>query len=173
MDAPQISSRELFDHQGQTVTLQDWEQNRRKQGGMRFLLLRESGGVKQCVFKDTELRQHERSGRGRGKVGASPKAPGGFELQATALEVISAAEVPPPVEISKEEWHANPDTLLAHRAVTVRGVKARATLKVQAELVRAFRAFLDDSGFTEIFTPKIVEAGAEGEIGRASCRERV
>jgi len=162
MDAPLISSRELFDHQGQTVTLQGWVHNRRNLGGIRFLLLRDSGGVVQCVFQDTELPLHESSVRVRGKVVASPKAPGGFELQATALEVISAAEVPPPVEISKEEWHANPDTLLAHRAVTVRGVKARATLKVQAELVRAFRAFLDDSGFTEIFTPKIVEAGAEG-----------
>src|SRR5690625_7981496 len=121
MDAPLISSRELFDHQGQTVTLQGWVHNRRNLGGIRFLLLRDSGGVVQCVFQDTELPLHESSVRVRGKVAASPKAPGGSELQAPALEVISAAEVPPPAETSKEEGHANPRTRLAHRRGTMPG----------------------------------------------------
>ncbi len=162
MDAQIISSRQLPGHLDQIVTLQGWVHNRRNLGGIRFLLLRDSGGVVQCVFQGTELPLHESAVRVSGKVVSSPKAPGGLELQATSLEVVSEATIPPPVEISKEEWHANPETLLTHRAVTVRGLKARATLKVQAELVRAFRGFLDDAGFTEIFTPKLVEAGAEG-----------
>jgi nondiscriminating aspartyl-tRNA synthetase len=45
--------------------------------------------------------------------------------------------------------------------MTVRGRKAQAALKVQAELVRAFRAYLDERDFTEVFTPKLVAAGAE------------
>src|SRR5690606_35213898 len=89
-------------------------------------------------------------------------APGGFELHGDALEVISEATVPPPVELAKEDWHANPDTLLAYRHVTVRSRKSQAALKVKAELVRAFRDYLDAHGFTEIFTPKLVSAGAEG-----------
>ncbi len=162
MTAPLIPVRELRQHEGQTVTLQGWVHNRRNLGGIRFLLLRDFSGVAQCVFQGVELPLHESSVRVSGKVVSSPKAPGGVEVQATDLEVVTEALVPPPVEISKEEWHANPETLLAYRAVTVRGLKARATLKVQAELVRAFRHFLDSQGFTEIFTPKLVGAGAEG-----------
>jgi nondiscriminating aspartyl-tRNA synthetase len=51
---------------------------------------------------------------------------------------------------------------LEYRYVSLRGEKARAPLKIQAALVRGFRSYLDSQGFTEIFTPKIVSAGAEG-----------
>ena len=78
------------------------------------------------------------------------------------FEIISEAIEPTPIEIPKEEFSANPDTLLEYRHVSLRGVKARAALKVQAELVKGFRSFLNDQGFTEIFTPKLVAAGAEG-----------
>ncbi len=162
MDAPLAKISELKQLEGQTVTLQGWVHNRRNLGGIRFLLLRDNSGVAQCVFQGVDLPLHESSVRVTGRVVASPKAPGGVELQAEQLEVISEALVPPPVEISKEEWQANPETLLSYRAVSVRGLKARAALKVQASLVRAFRGFLDGEGFTEIFTPKLVGAGAEG-----------
>ena len=84
-----------------------------------------------------------------------PKAPGGMELQATDLKVISEALEPAPIELPKEEWNVNPETLLEYRHISVRGVKAQATFKVQAELVRAFRSFLKEQDFTEIFTPKL------------------
>lgn len=161
MEAKLIPTRELLNHLGQTVTLQGWVHTRRDLGGISFLVLRDASGLAQCVFRGVDLPLHESSVRVQGTVTESPRAPGGAELQASALEVVTAATLPPPVEISKEEWQANPETLLTHRAVTVRGLKARATLKVQAELVRAFRAWLDGQGFTEIFTPKLVEAGAE------------
>lgn len=44
----------------------------------------------------------------------------------------------------------------------MRGLRERAALKVQATLLQSFRSFLDAQGFTEISTPKIVVAGAEG-----------
>ena len=162
MEAPLIAVRELKAHEGETVTVQGWVHNRRNLGGIRFLLLRDYSAVVQCVFQGVDLPLHESSVRVTGKVVASARAPGNVEIQATDLTVISEALIPPPVEISKEEWLANPDTLLQYRAVTVRGVKARAALKVKAEIVKAFRAFLDGRGFTEISTPKVVAAGAEG-----------
>ena len=97
-----------------------------------------------------------------GKVVEAKKAPGGLELQAKSLDIISEAKEPAPIEIPKEDWSANPDTLLEYRHVSVRGLKAKATLKVQAELVKAFRTYLGEQDFTEIFSPKLVAAGAEG-----------
>jgi len=148
-------------HVGEAVTLQGWVHNRRDLGGIQFLLLRDRSGLVQCVFERTELPLHESCVRVRGTVVANERAPGGVEVQADGLEVLSRALIPPPVEISKEEWHANPETFLEYRHMTVRGLKAQAALKVQAELVRAFRAYLDERDFTEIFTPKLVATGAE------------
>jgi nondiscriminating aspartyl-tRNA synthetase len=147
---------------GQLVTLQGWVYSRRDLGGIRFLLLRDRSGVVQCVFGKTDLPLAESCIRVTGRVVESPKAPGGLEVQAETLEVITEAAEPPPIEIPKEAWHVNPDTLLEYRHVSLRSPKALATLRVQAELVRAFRDVLSAEGFTEIFTPKLVAAGAEG-----------
>ncbi|MCC6310692.1 MAG: aspartate--tRNA(Asn) ligase [Trueperaceae bacterium] len=154
--------RDLAAHVGGHVALAGWILTRRDLGGIRFLVLRDRTGVVQCVLEGIDVPLHESCVRVSGKVVEQPRAPGGIEVQASGLEIVSAATVPPPVELSKEEWQANPDTLLQYRHVTVRSPKARAVLKVEAELVRGFRAFLDAREFTEIFTPKLVSAGAEG-----------
>ena len=147
---------------GRPIDLTGWVHARRDLGGIQFLLLRDRSGIVQCVFENTEIPLQESCVRVGGHVVEAAKAPGGFEVHADRLEVITEATDPPPIEVAKEEWHANPDTLLEYRHVSLRGPKAQATMKVQAELVRAFRSFLDDEGFTEIFSPKLVAAGAEG-----------
>lgn len=155
--------RELPKHEGQEVEVLGWLHWRRDLGGVRFALVRDRSGVVQVVLPGGgKLPLQESVVRARGKVVKSEKAPGGFEVHAEGLEVIAPSEKSPPVEIPKETWRANPETLLTYRYVTLRGEKARAPLKIQAALVRGFRKFLDDQGFTEIFTPKIVKAGAEG-----------
>ncbi|MEJ2666312.1 MAG: aspartate--tRNA(Asn) ligase [Deinococcales bacterium] len=154
-------TRALATHVGEPVTLQGWVHNRRDLGGIQFLLLRDRSGLVQCVFEKTQLPLHESCVRVHGTVVANERAPGGVEVHASDLEVLSRALTPPPVEIPKEEWHVSPETLLEYRQVTVRGLKAQAVLKVQAELVAAFRAYLDARDFTEVFTPKLVAAGAE------------
>ncbi len=160
----------LADRVGEVVRLQGWVLTRRDLGGVGFLLLRDGSGVVQCVVERDVLERgglhglplHESFVALTGRVVAHGKAPGGVEVHASTLEVVSEAVAPPPVELAKEEWHTNPDTLLAYRHVTVRSPRARAALKVKAVLVRAFRALLDERGFTEVFTPKLVSAGAEG-----------
>jgi nondiscriminating aspartyl-tRNA synthetase len=136
---------------------------KRDLGGIQFALLRDRTGIVQIVVqKGIELPLAESTMRFEGQVVANAKAPGGFEVVANGLETISAAQEPSPIEIPKEEWRANPDTILEYRYVSLRGEKARAPLKVQAALVRGFRDYLHSQGFTEIYTPKIVSAGAEG-----------
>ena len=154
--------KDLKEHVGEEVTLRGWVHNRRRMGGISFLILRERSGTVQCVFHKTDIPLNESSVQVTGKVVESSKAPGGLEVQATDLQVIGEALEPAPIELPKEEWNVNPETLLEYRHISVRGLKAQATFKVQAELVRAFRSFLDGQDFTEIFTPKLVAAGAEG-----------
>ncbi|GLV47692.1 aspartate--tRNA(Asp/Asn) ligase [Thermus sp. LT1-2-5] len=157
--------KDLKEHVGKEVELLGFLHWRRDLGKVQFLLLRDRSGVVQVVTGGRKLPLPESSLRVRGVVVVSPKAPGGLEVQARDLEVLSPALEPTPVEIPKEEWRAHPDTLLEYRYVTLRGEKARAPLKVQAALVRGFRRYLDRQDFTEIFTPKVVRAGAEGGSG--------
>ena len=153
---------DLAEHIGEQVTLLGWVHNRRNMGGISFLILRDRSGTVQCVYQNTEIPLHESCVEVTGTVVEHAKAPSGVEVQATKLEVITEALDQPPIEISKEDFSANPDTQLEYRHVSLRGVKAQATMRVQAELVKAFRAHLNREGFTEIFTPKLVAAGAEG-----------
>ncbi|RDI95694.1 aspartate--tRNA(Asn) ligase [Meiothermus sp. QL-1] len=156
-------AREVSRHVGQNIVLQGFLHWKRDLGGIRFVLLRDRSGVVQVVVdRRFELPLAESSMKVVGKVVANPKAPGGYEVLAEHIEFYAKATEPSPIEIPKEAWRANPDTLLEYRYVSLRGEKARAPLKLQAALVRGFRAYLDGQGFTEIFTPKIVSAGAEG-----------
>jgi nondiscriminating aspartyl-tRNA synthetase len=157
--------RDLKAHIGEEVELWGFLHWRRDLGRVQFLLLRDRSGVVQVVTGGQRLPLPESSLRVRGRVVESAKAPGGLEVQAREIEVLSPALEPTPVEIPKEEWRAHPDTLLEYRYVTLRGEKARAPLRVQAALVRGFRRHLDRQDFTEIFTPKVVRAGAEGGSG--------
>lgn len=156
-------ANELTNQIGETVTLQGWLHWKRDLGGIQFALLRDRSGIVQIVVdKGVDLPIAESSMQVTGKVVQNAKAPGGLEVQANHLEFFAKALEPSPIEIPKEEWRTNPETLLEYRYVSLRGEKARASLKVQAALVRGFRQYLDAQGFTEIFTPKIVSAGAEG-----------
>jgi nondiscriminating aspartyl-tRNA synthetase len=146
----------------QTVTIAGWVYSRRDLGGIRFLLVRDRSGLVQCVFGKVDLPLSESCVSVSGTVVESKKAPGGLEIQAETLDIISEAVEAPPIEIPKEEWHVNPETILQYRYVSLRNLKAQASMKVQAELVAGFRAYLNDHGFSEIFSPKLVAAGAEG-----------
>ncbi|WP_293909634.1 aspartate--tRNA(Asn) ligase [Deinococcus sp.] len=159
---PRTLTRELGAHDGQPVRLQGFVHARRDLGGVQFLVLRDKSGLAQCVGSGLSLPLPESSVEILGTVKAHAKAPGGFEVQVSELRVLSAATEASPLEIPKMEWNVAPETMLDYRYVSVRGLRERAALKVQAELVFAFHSHLRLEGFTEISTPKIVSAGAEG-----------
>lgn len=162
LDAGRTLIHTLPQHVGEQVMLRGWVHHRRHLGGLAFLDLRDRSGLVQCVLEGIDPPLQESSVSLRGLVVAHPKAPGGIEVRVAALNTISLATTPPPVEMAKIDHGAHPDTLLEYRHITIRSPRDRAVLKVQAELLRGFRQFLDNHGFTEISTPKIVAAGAEG-----------
>lgn len=97
-----------------------------------------------------------------GTVRAEARAPGGLEIAAEAITVLSRPAAPLPLSLSKRRLGLNLDTGLALRPAVLRHGRERAVFRIQEGLVRAFRDYLTGEGFTEIHTPKIVCAGAEG-----------
>lgn len=150
------------------IRLEGWVHRVRDLGGVRFLILRDREGLAQVVVPDNLELNPANSGsecvvRVCGRVQGEPRAPGGVEVLAERIEPIALA-APPPIEVfrpyAKQPYRL--DTLLDHRAVSLRIPEVLDVFRVQAEVLRAFRAYLNGQGFTEIATPKLVLAGAEG-----------
>lgn len=147
------------------VTVRGMVHALRKLGGITFLTLRGPERVLQCVFaQDAALRDvtEECAVAVTGVLRAEERAPGGMELAAETLTVLSRPAAPLPVPVSKWKLDLNLDTELALRPVVLRNLRQRSVFRVQEALARAFRDTLHADGFTEIRTPKIVHAGAEG-----------
>lgn len=149
----------------QSVTLHGAVHALRDMGGLAFLTLRMADGAVQCVCAPDTLPEglcEECCVELSGTVREEERAPGGFEISAQAVVMLSRPAAPMPVSVGKKRLELNLDTELALRPVVLRRLKHRSVFKVQEGLVRGFREYLTGEGFTEVHTPKIVHAGAEG-----------
>jgi nondiscriminating aspartyl-tRNA synthetase len=158
---------ELPRHVGATVRLAGWLHHTRTLSKVSFVLLRDRGGISQVVVEDDSLRDavnamlHETVVAVTGMVVANAQAPGGYEVAAHTIEVISAPSEEPPFELRRPEINAQLPTLLDYAAVSLRHPKRRAVTQLAAQATRGFRQTLDGMGFTEVFTPKVVASATE------------
>lgn len=144
------------------VTLHGMVHALRDLGGVTFLTLRTREGLVQCVCpRRPEGVREECAVSVSSVLRPESRAPGGAELAEARCTVLSRPAAPPPVPLSKKS-SLSMDTELSLRPVTLRAPRARAVFRIQAAVCRAFREFLQGEGFTEIHTPKLGQAGAEG-----------
>ena len=78
-------------------------------------------------------------------------------MEITEVKILSEAEIP-----FEKDAVTNLDTYLDNLPLTLRSEKAKAVFKVQAEITKAFREFLNKEGFTEFQAPKLIGEDAEG-----------
>jgi len=153
---------------GQAVTVHGMVHVHRDMGDFAFIILRLRDGLLQCVqdqntaLTGAEHLRDEYAIRGKGLLYAEPRAPGGFELRLESVEVLAKPHSPRPVHLGKKISHMSLEANLAIRPITLRHQRQRAIFRLQEGLGRGFRDFLQGQGFTEVRTPKIVSAGAEG-----------
>ncbi len=133
-----------------------------------FVILRTKRNLVQCVYTETyagfqieELKENMCVIL-TGDVIADERSRTGYEVRIKSFEGLSAAAEEPPIVINGKEVMASLDKLLDFRPITLRNEKERAIFKIQEGICRGFRDFLIRNQFTEIHTPKIVFAGAEG-----------
>lgn len=165
--------RDLGHHIGKTVSIAGWVDVRRDQGKLVFFDLRDRTGTVQGVVLpgDEDLMtiakevRNEFVVRIEGAVNQRPeknvqadKLNGNIELEIKGIEVLAATQ-PLPFELDAE---LNLDTYLDNLPFMLRSKRARSIFKVQAEIVKAYRAFLNQEGFTEFQAPKLIGDDAEG-----------
>ena len=160
-------TRDLASCAGERVRIAGWVHHQRHLANISFLLLRDATGVAQVVIDDESVRADatrlfpETVVEIEGTVVASPQAPAGVELHAPVITVLGASVAAPPFEMRRPELNAPLPALLDHAAVSLRHPRIRAALAISAASLAGFRSTLDQMGFTEIQTPKIVGAATE------------
>jgi nondiscriminating aspartyl-tRNA synthetase len=152
---------------GHEVRLQGFLHNVRRLGTLNFVVLRDRTGLAQVRADADEMAPltglpDESVLEVTGTASAEPRAPGGIELVTPRFFVLAAATAPPPVVLSRRELKASLPFLLDHAAVSLRHEDRRQALALMAALAEGFRSTLRELGFTEVFTPKIAAATAEG-----------
>jgi nondiscriminating aspartyl-tRNA synthetase len=158
-----ILSTELAHHVGEPVTVAGWVHRRRLLKSVAFLIVRDAAGFTQVVADPAELRKlsEESVVEVTGTATANPAAPAGVELTAPEVRVLSAVDVPLPLELHRPALTATMPTQLDHAALSLRHPARAAALRVAAAATAGFREALGAQRFVEIHTPKIVASATE------------
>lgn len=157
---------------GSVITVCGVVEVRRDHGKLIFIDLRDRSGTVQVVFHKGQPEALEAASKLKPESSISLQAlvqerpesmrtdapNGAYELEAHELTVLSTADELP----FAKDADINLDTYLDHLPLTLRNSKQRAIFKVQAEIIKAFRAFLNTEDFTEFQAPKLVGDDAEG-----------
>ena len=151
---------------GARITLMGHVHRRRELATVSFLILRDRTGLAQIVFRPEQLPTAGLPGeetvvRIEGTATANAHAPGGIEVTAPEITLLSEPARTPVVELWRPTLDAALPTVLDHAAVTWRHPAQRAKWELAAASLRGFRRTLDAEGFTEIQTPKLVDSVTE------------
>jgi len=159
--------RDVSKHVGDEIKINGWLYNMRSSGKLMFPQIRDGSGIIQgVVFKkgvpeqvwnDCEKLTQESSIIVTGKVRADERAPGGYELDVTGVEVLQIAHDYP---ITPKEHGV--EFLMDNRHLWLRSKRQHAILSIRAEVIRAVRDFFDSNGFLLMDTPIFTPAACEG-----------
>ena len=166
METAFTSVRDLASKAGQEATLFGWVAKFRSSGKIAFLGLRDGTGTVQVVIARNEVDDGsweavadlslESSVRVSGTVRQDDRAPGGYEITASQVEVIGpAAEYP----IQPKEHGV--DFLLNNRHLWLRHGRQVAIMRVRDEIVKAIRDFFYERDFVLVDSP--ILTGSIGE----------
>jgi nondiscriminating aspartyl-tRNA synthetase len=160
---------------GKEVVIKGWVNARRNMGKIAFVDLRDRTGLIQVVLVPAELDETSQKllpelrpeyvleikgvVNERGEKQKNPdQVTGNIEVLAKEVKVLAAAETLP-YELGSE---IHMDTYLDNLPFNLRADKYKAIFKVQAALVRGFRAYMNEKDFTEFQCPKLVACATEG-----------
>jgi len=163
--------KDLKNYLGQEVIINGFIQVIRDQGGIKFLILRDITGLVQIVIlkaekevfdlvKDLTL---ESVVTIEGLVKEEKQAPGGFEVQAKKIIVLSKAEPEIPIPILEEK--GGDDTEVSKRLdwrwLDLRKPEKEQIFKLWTEFERGFRDYFEKNGYIQLYSPSIMGTSSE------------
>lgn len=154
--------------EGTTIILEGAVHSIRDMGEIAFVILRKREGLIQTVWEEgkTDMKLSEiREGdyiHVTGQIKDEERAPHGKEVRLSTIRHLSHVSCPLPLPIDKWKLNTSLEAKLDRRSLSLRNIRERARFRIQEGIVRGFRDFLYEQGFTEIHTPKIGAKSAEG-----------
>jgi asparaginyl-tRNA synthetase len=162
-----IYIEDLPAHEGETVTIKGWLYNKRSSGKIRFPVLRDGtgylqgvmvkGSVPEDVFTRFDQLTQETSLSLTGRIRKEQRAPGGFEMDVSDLEIIHVANDYP---ITPKEHGI--DFLMDRRHLWLRSSRTHAILRIRHQVIRSIREFFDSRGFVLFDAPIFSPSACEG-----------
>src|SRR5271156_2979177 len=164
-----ITIEQAGKYDGQEVTIRGLLYNLRESGKLMFPIFRDGTGIIQgvCALKENPdafealkgLTQ-ESSVIVTGKIRAEQRAPGGFEMGVTKIQVLQKVSEDKPFPIQLKEHGV--DFLLDHRHLWIRTPRQAAILRIRAQAVRSAHEYMDSQGYILTEAPIFTPAACEG-----------
>ena len=164
------------DYDGQDVELKGWIKRTRGSNKIRFVVLRDSTGIIQCVAKRDVIGDEafeaiasaliESSIIIRGTVNVDERSEGGHELVVSGLEIVGAVDPDRPFPITESAMKAadggETEFLLDNRHLYLRTGRMTTMLKVRSSVFGAIHNYFRDLDFVEYQAPNFVAGAVEG-----------
>ncbi|HII72174.1 TPA: asparagine--tRNA ligase [Candidatus Woesearchaeota archaeon] len=163
-----LSIQQAMDQGSGPVSIRGWVWRERGSKKLKFIVLRDSTNVIQCViarqdvgdenFEIADKVQIETSMELRGEIKKDDRAPTGYEILVKDFKVIGESDTFPLGKDQSREF------LDDNRHLTIRTRRMTAIMRVRATVMDAFREHYKMNGFVEysppIFQPSQCEGGA-------------
>jgi len=140
----------------------------RSMSGFAFIILRTGKYLIQTIYEEGKCinsLDEIRIGSyitAKGYLRLDDRANLGFELSLESFKVLSQPVADYPLNVGHKKIGCGLEANLDNRSVALRNPREKAIFKIQEGVVSGFREFMEKQGFTQVHTPKIVAAGAEG-----------
>jgi asparaginyl-tRNA synthetase len=167
---PIVSIERISAWEGKCVTVCGWLYNMRESGKLLFPIVRDGTGLLQCilvqktvapeVFASAKQLTQESSLKITGLVRADQRAPGGFEMDVSELEILQLVSKDDPFPITPKE-HGT-EFLMNHRHLWLRSQRQNAILRIRHEISKACRDCLEEEGYLLVDAPILTPAACEG-----------
>ena len=164
----EVTVSDIAGAEGKEITFSACVNKLRDMGGFAFIILRTGRYVFQSVYTE-DVCKGDFDGLCKGAyvtvtgtVKKEERAAYGYEITLSSFEILSKPKAEYPLHVSSKHLGCSIETSMEHRSVALRHPEQRAVFRISEGVVSGFREFMLGEGFTEIHTPKIVAAGAEG-----------
>lgn len=160
-----ISIQEAIEQKSGKVAIRGWVYRERGSNALKFIVLRDSTNIIQCVLKKEKFEkqwdkidklQIEASVEIEGTIKEDKRAPTGYEIQAGKINIIGISENFP---INKD---LNEELLGDRRHLWLRSRKMTSAMKIRSTVMFALHEYMHQNGFTEIEAPSLSGATSEG-----------
>jgi asparaginyl-tRNA synthetase len=160
-----LSIQEAMDKGKGEVSIRGWIHRERGSNKMKFVTLRDSSNIIQCILKKDEFEkrwdeidhiQVESSITLTGEIKKDGRAPTGFELHVSDFKIIGESENYP---ITKD---FSVEHLADNRHLWLRSRKMTAMLKIRSTYVQAREEFFEKEGFIRFDSPILQPMQSEG-----------